>query len=165
MNRSLKQRGGGGRGLEPKQCTGYKNTREGEGQTIEHLPFTIDDCFREPLVSAIKKAPQRNAVGLDEIFTEVFNCALEASFKILCVIWKKCNELKKIFKQRNTAHLVPLYKMGSKLDPSSYLPISVRSQGRKLIESAIAKEVGRVYQFAHGQLGFHRIAGREIALT
>lgn len=60
--------------------------------------------------------------------------------------------------------LIPLYKKGGEAGPHSYRPIALMSNGRKEVERALAREIKKVYEYYHSQLGFQEHTGVETSL-
>ena len=86
------------------------------------------------------------ATGKDHIFSE--------ALALVPKIWKKCGELQWIPKAWQSTEIVPLHKKGSTWDPNNYRLISLLSHVRKIVESALDKELRSVCRFNGLQLGF-----------
>lgn len=150
--------------LRREEFTKYMTTDKAEGAEIEQRPYEIGTAFTEAIQTAIKCAPKGKAAGRDEIFSEALKCAPEEAATLLTAIWRKCNHLKVIIGQWNTATVTPIYKKGPEHDPKSYRPIAVLSHGRKVIDAAIARMINAEYKNHGSQLGFQRNTGTETAI-
>lgn len=62
--------------------------------------------------------------------------------------------MKCLIKAWATAEIVPIYKRYNPEKPNSYRPIAILSNGRKMIESGIAKMMTDKYIFSNARLGF-----------
>ena len=142
-----------------KKCTPTRATN------ITLLPFTTPIAFKDRILRAVREAPAGKATGKDDIFSEALALTPELSSEILYKIWKKSGELQWLPRSWQTAELVPLHKKGSTWDPNNYRPISLLSHVRKIIESALDKELRSVYRFNDLQLGFQPGKSTELGIV
>ena len=134
-------------------------------ENIPLLPFHLPPAFKDRIYRAIKNAPVGKATGKDDIFSEALAIAPEPATELLYKVWKKCGELQWLPRAWQAAELVPLHKKGNTWDPSNYRPISLLSHLRKIIETAIDKELRSVYQFNDLQLGFQPGKSTELGIV
>jgi len=69
-----------------------------------------------------------------QIFAILKNCA-ESMVKSMSLIFSKSFETGDLPSEWKTAHIVPIYKKGSKSDSANYRPVSLTSVACKLMES------------------------------
>ena len=139
-------------------------TPPGQGYTPPIVPFDVTPDFERKVFTAINSAKQNRATGTDELFSEAFKLAPLHFAKVFSVLWAKCSHLQYMIRDWRTALLVPIYKHGSKSDPSNYRPIALVSHGRQTISKAIGYLIRAEYTFHPTQLGFRERAGTETAL-
>ena len=100
------------------------------------LPITPNEVFKQ-----ILSLNSHKALGPDNISVKYIKTASEFISTTLCEIFNKCviegifpNELK-------IAKVIPLYKNGSKQQPSNYRPISILSPFSKIFENIILERL------------------------
>ncbi len=126
--------------------------------------FTCPPQMREAIKRAIEKAPTRKAAGIDEVKTEMLKVDTEMSTNLLYEIWDACGRCGGLPSSWMKALLVPIYKKGDQDDPKNHRPISLLSQARKIIESALDCQFRNIYSNNPMQLGFQKGKSTEGAI-
>jgi hypothetical protein len=95
---------------------------------------------------AKKKQSTDKSEGPDGLHPALLKGCIESMARPLSMIFSKSFESGELPAERKTAHIVPIYKKGSRSDPANYRPISLTSVACKLMESIIKDEVTQFLQ-------------------
>lgn len=136
--------------------------RTGIHPELDKAAFTK---YMQTLTAAIRRAKPGKAVGTDELFVEAFSIEPQLVASALIKMWSKCNESNYIINDWRRGTLVPLFKKGNPSNPASFRPITLLSHARKVLEAALAIEIGSVYKFSASQVGFREGTRTETAIV
>lgn len=113
--------------------------------------------FKTSIAAALAKANKKKAPGPDKIRTEMFQVAPSLFTQALYELTKACMRLGYAPALLTSGLLRPIYKSrGDPAEPSSYRPINLTTAFRRIISSAILKEVEKLFVASTSQWGFQR---------
>ena len=104
--------------------------------------FTLSPVSRHFVLGQLKSLDPKKAIGLDGISSQFLRDGAEAIVEPVSHIVNISILTETVPSSFKQAKVIPLFKKGSKLDPSNYRPVSILSVLSKVLERAV-----------HGQLG------------
>jgi hypothetical protein len=89
----------------------------------------------------IKKLKKNSSAGPDGITNELLQQCTAEIFPVLAALYRKSMERGMVPAEWKTANVVPIFKKGSKADPSNYRPISLTCVCCRVMESIIKEDI------------------------
>ena len=122
-------------------------TIDGSGQVplVEKIrdDLEINDIVitKKDIVKKIKKLNPSSAPGTDNLSAHLLQAAPEPISEALLIIFRKSLDSGEIPSDWKSANITPIYKKGSKLQPSNYRPVSLTSIPCKIFESILRDQL------------------------
>ncbi len=120
--------------------------------------------MQKSIEDALIKSPANKAPGADELKTEMLKTSMQLNANALFQFWAACGRCGDTPFLWRKAVLISIHKNGAQEDPGNYMPTSLLSQARKIIETALDSAVRRHYSNHWFQLGFQKGKGADLAI-
>lgn len=105
--------------------------------TATSCVFSFQSISEEFVVNSIKQLKPNKAIGLDKISARLLKDSVEVIAPVLTSLFNMSLETSAFPSIWKSARVVPLFKKGSKQDPSNYRPISILPTLSKILEKAV----------------------------
>lgn len=112
-----------------------------ESSNVDHEMPRSFHLARDAVIKKLEKLERHKAIGVDGVSPYVLRECAEAFATPLLIIFERSMEEGVVPSSWREANVTPIFKKGSRLDPSNYRPVSLTSVVCKVLESIVRDEI------------------------